>query len=740
MLKIMKNYERLWNEYLEEHLYATTEGLKYRGYDEVSKDHIAVGLCLWNFSRKHIDDRTDRRTFLTPFASGNHSVATMAVAMVECLPDKVWRKLLWKENIDFSSREAFLRRLSNQQFEALVEAYRSLNEAAPKIPRVMKNLWMKIKLLFVNESDVAEQLLSEPYEDYKRSQSKGAWAFNLLGLDFGFSLYPNGENDDRKITNQKWTRFLSIKNHINDFIVNMEFGKYWFFYRTARSNYVIRPNKKIDLRTHICPGFWMTLILHLLFWVVSPALAIIFNVHTITDWDLWRIPFNVLALVTPLWLVAATIKWIFLNVLVNMIGFVFEFYEDLSEETKERINFFGRIIKYIIIGIFVLVVVSVVIALIVLLIKKFYALGVLASPVIGATLYILSILDLLYFVVILGIAFKEENFHWYSDIPKFVRWITLFIPVALALRLFDVFLLSYFVQACVWVWGVLTYEPLLTLTIASMLISFGVATMLVIVSQKNERVFAHLSKVINMVSVAGLLVPVVLIAVYTNSASVTDFFYAFLYEIPAFIPLFFIIGLVIISFLLIESMIINQETIDYRERAKLLVTEYDFLEKRDWKVLLSTKDLLLDQKMDEIFVFSYRWFEDYDIRRKFTLLVLGMKNMPKLEQFGLILKKLPNDKDRFTFMEFVLQGNKTKEALHLLEKSKVIRTQRQKHIDAWKKTWGIILEFFIGLFVYILDGIVWFFRQIGRFFLTLKDVWELFNKRCPYVSRSKYLD
>jgi hypothetical protein len=730
MLKIMKNYERLWNEYLEEHLYATTEGLKYRGYDEVSKDHIAVGLCLWNFSRKHIDDSTDRRTFLTPFASGNHSVATMAVAMVECLPDKVWRKLLWKENIDFSSREAFLRRLSNQQFEALGEAYRSLNEADPKIPRVMKNLWMKIKLLFVNESDVAEQLLSEPYEDYKRSQSKGAWAFNLLGLDFGFSLYPNGENDDTKITNQKWTRFLSIKNHINDFIVNMEFGKYWFFYRTARSNYVIRPNKKIDLRTHICPGFWMTLLLHLLFWVVSPAMAIILNIDAITNWELWRIPFNLLALVTPLWVVLAVLKWFFL--------FLFGLFGSLtvSDAWKSKSKKVGKVLVGILVFFWAIGMGFAFFKLI----HKLYVFAEIASPVIGTTLYILSVLDIFYFIGVLIKAIKEEDFYWYSDIPKFWRWITLFIPVALALRLFDVFLLTYFVQACVWVWGVLTYEPLLTLTIASMLISFGVATMLVIVSQKNERVFAHLSKVINMVSVAGLLVPVVLIAVYTNSASVTDFFYAFLYEIPAFIPLFFIVGLSIISFLLIESMIINQETIEYRERAKLLVTEYDFLEKRDWKVLLSTKDLLLDQKMDEIFVFSYRWFEEYEIRRKFTLLVLGMKNMPKLEQFGLILKKLPNDKDRFTFMEFVLQGNKTKEALHLLEKSKVIRTQRQKNIDAWKRKLEIILEFFIGLFVYILDGIVWFFRQIGRFFLTLKDVWELFNKRCPYVSRSIYLD
>jgi hypothetical protein len=34
----------------------------------------------------------------------------------------------------------------------------------------------------------------------------------------------------------------------------------------------------------------------------------------------------------------------------------------------------------------------------------------------------------------------------------------------------------------------------------------------------------------------------------------------------------------------------------------------------------------------------------------------------------------------------------------------------------------------------------WLWRPIGRFFLTLKDLWNLFNKLCPEVSKPKKLD
>jgi hypothetical protein len=43
-------------------------------------------------------------------------------------------------------------------------------------------------------------------------------------------------------------------------------------YKTVRSNYVLFPNKDVKLSTHVCPGFWFTLLMHFLFWIISPVL------------------------------------------------------------------------------------------------------------------------------------------------------------------------------------------------------------------------------------------------------------------------------------------------------------------------------------------------------------------------------------------------------------------------------------------------------------------------------------
>ncbi len=39
----------------------------------------------------------------------------------------------------------------------------------------------------------------------------------------------------------------------------------------------------------------------------------------------------------------------------------------------------------------------------------------------------------------------------------------------------------------------------------------------------------------------------------------------------------------------------------------------------------------------------------------------------------------------------------------------------------------------------MLQPFTWMRQKIYRFFATLKDLWDFFNKRCPYVSKSKVL-
>ncbi|PJE58354.1 MAG: hypothetical protein COU81_01230 [Candidatus Portnoybacteria bacterium CG10_big_fil_rev_8_21_14_0_10_36_7] len=75
----------------------------------------------------------------------------------------------------------------------------------------------------------------------------------MLDLDFGFNEYPNGELDDTKVVEYSPLRFLSKKNHDDDFVVNQEDGIHWWLYSNARSNYLWKPSRQVTLKSSICP-------------------------------------------------------------------------------------------------------------------------------------------------------------------------------------------------------------------------------------------------------------------------------------------------------------------------------------------------------------------------------------------------------------------------------------------------------------------------------------------------------
>jgi len=238
---------------------------------------IILALKLWKFIIEEMqeDNPTVRREFLSDFVHDDNQLVKL-VATVESLPTSVWWQILWKHNIDFMTFESFLRRIKKEQVEAIHQNYHDLF-SDNKIPRVFGWLYR-----YKNKPTVWG-LCQEKLSPKKRYLNKGSWSYNLLDLDFGFNAYPGGEKDDREAvarsaTEAVWmflTGFLSIKNHASDFIVREEGGKYWWFYRKARSNYVFFPDDRVELKTHICPGFWYTILIHLWFWIVSPVLFIV---------------------------------------------------------------------------------------------------------------------------------------------------------------------------------------------------------------------------------------------------------------------------------------------------------------------------------------------------------------------------------------------------------------------------------------------------------------------------------
>ena len=731
----MEELEKKWEEFLQENLPAVIEGLHLK-YEEREEREIAKAICLWRFS-KEIESNEERREFLLPFVMDESTFNVVkTIAMIESLPDRVWRKLLWKENMDFMSRESFLRRLTNRQKIAIRSAYDSLFGKEPVIPVCLSEGFLyKITHLFKKES--VESLLSEGYLNYNRMQSKGAWAFNLLELDFGFSLYPNGEDDDTVITNKKWTRFLSIKEHINDFIVNQEFGMYWKLYRSARSNYVISPNKKVQLNNHVCPGFWMTLFLHAMFWIISPVVAIlcVFNIHI--GFHLWEIPILLVGAITPLWSTIAFLKW----GIVSFASWIAKLFKiNLYDKTKKIWKWICIVVGSCLGVFFVgLVIYEVVI--------KLYMFGILVSPVIGPMLYILSLLACFYwfFVFLVKVSDGPND---YDDIPKWIRRIGMFITVALALRLFDVYafgpIISWIAFAATWIWEIMTYSPVLTFAFVFILANLGVAAKLLILSEKDERTFSKIEKIITYVSIFGLFVPTICFIVYAGVSSLSELFSLF-GVIPVVMKILFGITIATVLLLLSRYMVINTYTIDIREKSRSFAERLsEKVSKQDQKVMRKALMQHQEDDLDIILDFACIWFDKH--KRDFIVMAIGSVDQPnKLFQLNAELKKIHNEDDRLIFMRFILLSdysiNKAKSALAKEKKQQALEDYKSKRIASQFGSFFIALwELIIWVPVKLWKLIVWFFTKVWQLLCTLKDLWNLFNKFCPYISKAKYID
>lgn len=297
----------------------------YTGH-KISAEEMADALMFWAFVQSSdfcSCKKNVREGFFTRFfLHGNRLIEI--IVRVELLPTRVWRKLLWTHNIDFMSFESFLRRITPEQEEALNANYMEL-VGEDKVPRVFGKLERFFGRL------TAQKLLAEPRNNNLHYKSKGAWSYNLLGWGFGFNAYPKGVSDDTKVEEVSPLRFLSVKNHADDFVVDTESGKYWKLYRSARSNWGWNYDDDVHLKTHICPGFWWTLIVHTLFWVVSPVLLFTSpswcNVNTINTFGqfVYRLPLILGASFTPGWIVKGALsainrkleKWARASVLGN---------------------------------------------------------------------------------------------------------------------------------------------------------------------------------------------------------------------------------------------------------------------------------------------------------------------------------------------------------------------------------------------------------------------------------------
>lgn len=313
-----ENYRRSAEDNLS-FIYKTKE-------QQTVKEAIIPALALWRFVREHASEKythflnakglKERVSFLQSFISSDNRYIRL-VAMIELMPITIWRRILWRTNIDFVSYESFLRRSQPEHWLAIESNFVDLQNG--QTPRILTAKEAK-------QAELQPSALAATTEDnpFLRHASKAAWTKNLFSFDFGFNKYPGGKNNDSPVLSTTDRRRLHSSDNAKDFVVDTEFGRYMRLYRSARSNYVIRPDADVELKTHICPGYWATILIHLLFWVVSPVMAVVLLATASSNNLLWwaNVLLGIPAAVTPLWLICAGVKfsWIKANSWIDNRG------------------------------------------------------------------------------------------------------------------------------------------------------------------------------------------------------------------------------------------------------------------------------------------------------------------------------------------------------------------------------------------------------------------------------------
>lgn len=680
----------------------------------------------------------EKRKFLSLFVSDKQNPYIRLIAMIESMPAEMWRKILWKENIDFLSYESFLRRITNEQIEAIRVNYIELM-SGNVIPQVYKEtLGDKISIFW--KSITPASIKEATYDVQKRNLSKGAWAFNLLGLDFGFSLYPNGIEDDTKITNQKFSRFLSLKNHIHDFIVNQENGLYWMLYKMARSNYVIRSGKKVELKTHICPGFWWTLISHLVFWLISPMLFTTSAIYLVTDGNLsLGVVGMVMSSVTPLWILSASVKFTW----------------------KKFSSLFGRFrgaVEKIGVGLSMIGTAWAVLVLTYLIGWGTYESILFFSQSLGFTIAWLAVSCALYYVGFSAwFIFMKMNYKYaeYSDIPRQTRKILHFVMLMTAIKLFDYYLmapsLALMVKTGTLLWGYIIQHYLMftweVLTLTSVILTVKLSSHYF----ADEAKFVRSQRAILFVNKWWVISSVVIgsLGAMSEGFELSSVVNRFLIDVVFYVIISVIVFYGVTLFVMFTT--VNEDNIESRLTAKRYidlffdkkVSETYFgklktaLLKNSW--FMELPELKSKKVMDRVVEFlDESLFTDYNsgITEKYKADFLS-KLIPLLDSriLGILMKHKKtlvieiDTKDRIECLMYLVKGGKLGDFILQMKKKRKkekLRSERKRKRQERRKV------FFDWLFGPL--------RRLREKILTVKDLWELFNERCPYVSRSKIIE
>lgn len=713
MLNAWKGYKNSMEELITKRL-----EYQYKKNEEAKKILIIEALIFWKFIFEKMDwdwnnerekNWAIRRDFLRAFINNDNQLIKI-IAMIESMPTAVWRKILWKHNIDFMSFESFLRRLDNKQATAIMLNYQDLIDN--KVPRVYSR-WEKIKIKYLRLD-----IFTDVFDHDSRYCNKGAMSYNLLNLDFGFNAYPEGTGNDEKVVEVSPLRFLSIKNHADDFVVNTEAGgKYWWLYRKARSNYAWRAHRNVKLQTRICPGFWYTFIAHLIFWIVSPvtfsclAGTIALNSFSATSW-LLICTLGIPGIITPLWILKALIKFIF-----------------TMSATEKTINFIDEITNSkpfdIAMYTFTIGVMMVVVG--------FISAGYffLLSPGFGIVWSILIILATYAYLGYKGYSKCEHGSAVkMAKYPLYLRIPIIVIAVSIIVKFLYLYLgeiLSIMISFLMVIWNIFAILGLISvLLILPLAIAGATLYIFTLDLKKQEKFYRYMEKALIFFVVGTCIVGAGMI------------FYAKLQqqEIILLYLCFFVLLVFVFCAELFAMRITNPKVRVLKEEVKYANDHYcnedaeisgRMLAENKWFQSLDKEEKIKVLKrvvlvIKDIFVTKMQL-------KVYTILLpkLTEKLLDSLERRKYDIRQLPKLLD-FKVVEQMSMGRTYEEALSMVKKE----AEKEK---AFLMNAKKILRTILSPLIFIGRAL----SKLVEYAKTFYRIYELFNERCPYVVQRKVL-
>nr|MBT5942268.1 hypothetical protein [bacterium] len=719
----------------------------YPESQETLKELILSALVLWRFALNTLTNHSweIRRKFLSQFID-HENYGIRLVAQIESLPTSIWRKILWKQNIDFVTFESFLRRISSLSADAINNNYSDLMSG--KLPSILNKVAISFKKITV------DKLLNEPLNLDKRYMSKNSMSYNLLSLDFGFNAYPKGPDDDTKVLEISPLRFISKKKHVDDFVVNKEDGKYWWLYRTARSNYVVNSKKEVKLNTHICPGFSYTLIIHSLFWIVSPIAFVIFLIMFMTqgmlDSNIWIIVGLISSgMITPLWLISAVLKPIMIFISKYMPNY------EISKEQKKKI---GVITNW------VLIATSSLSALCLIFFNFYHIIDFITTCFYYFGMVpVLAVLLLLTVYIGYKIYYYNTTSHYHpelSDYPLIIQLIMVAIVTPFVINFFTIYntwLWSIVVTCYTYILHIITIALTVLLNIIAI---FGIASLIFVLpiilslmlvffsrldeekqiklAQFAEKAFFYSYFVILFIGICSLSYTIYLRSgligkdmIYVISTLLTIGLFSWIMKMVSF-RMNPRIKMIIqdAKDAVYVSMISNYERIKYTPNYK------DIL-KNEWLISMDS-----NKRSKAINKIIYDFIHIFI--KKDNAFSCCNASMPYInaKSLNLILKHaddlifLMNDRLRhYTISYIVIDGEEFEEAMKRGKEDLKIYDKTILTLKNIGKLAAVIPNLILLFIKAIISGILWIWNAIK----TLYRLYELFQERCPYVAKPKTL-